>query len=79
MSSVKFELNSAGVQELLKSDEMAAICRQYADQIRSRCGDGYTVDTYSGKTRVNASVHASTSAARKDNLNNNTLLKALGG
>lgn len=79
MSKVKFELNRAGVQELLKSDEMAGICKQYANQVRGRCGDGYTVDTYSGKNRVNASVHASTSAARKDNLNNNTLLKALGG
>jgi len=79
MSKVKFELNSAGVRELLQSAEMAGICKQYADQVRGRCGEGYTVDTYTGKTRVNASVHASTSAARKDNLNNNTLLKALGG
>jgi len=79
MSKVKFELNSAGVRELLQSAEMAGICKQYADQVQGRCGEGYTVDTYTGKTRVNASVHAATFKARRDNLKHNTLLKALGG
>ena len=79
MSKVKFELNRAGVRELLKSQEMAGICLEYANNVCSRAGDGYEVTTYAGKNRVNASVHAGTIQARRDNYENNALLKALGG
>ncbi len=79
MSKVDFKLNRAGVRELLKSQEMASICRNYADGVRGRAGEGYEVTTYTGRNRVNASVHAETYEARKDNYDNNTLLKALGG
>lgn len=76
MSNVKFKLDKAGVRQLLQSSEMASVCKGYADGIRSRCGDGYEVSTYTGKTRVNASVFAATPDARRDNAQNNTLLKA---
>ena len=79
MGKVKIELISAGIQELLKSDEMAAVCKEHAEAVAQRAGDGYKVDTYVGKTRVNAMVSADSAKARKDNLKNNTLLKALGG
>ena len=79
MSKVKFELNRAGVRALLKSGEMANICKEHADRVRGAAGDGYEVTTYTGRNRVNASVHAETYEARKDNYENNTLLKALGG
>ena len=79
MSKVDFQLNRAGVRELLQSAEMMNICRTYADRIQSRAGDGDEVTTYKGRNRVNASVHAATVEARKENYENNTLLKALGG
>lgn len=75
---IRIELNSEGVRELLKSPEITAICKAHADQIAGRAGAGYEVTTYSGKTRVNASVHAATDEAYRDNLKNNTLLKAVG-
>lgn len=75
---VRIELNSEGVRELLKSAEIMAVCRGHADRIAGRAGDGYEVTTYTGKTRVNASVHAATDKAYRDNLKNNTLLKAVG-
>lgn len=78
MSKVKFELNRAGVRELLRSQEMMNVCRESANTIANRAGDGYEVDTYVGANRVNASVYAATPEARKDNLKNNTLLKARG-
>lgn len=77
MSKVRIELNSAGVREMLKSDGMKAICMQQASAIRSRCGDGYEVDSYNGKNRVNAMVFASSPKAKKENLKNNTILKAM--
>ena len=46
---------------------------------QNRCGDGYEMTTHVGKNRVNASVHAKTIKARKDNSKNNTLLKAMRG
>lgn len=76
MSNVKFKLDKAGVRELMQSKEMESICRGHADAIRSRCGDGYEVTTYTGKTRVNASVITATAEAMRDNMENNTLLKA---
>ena len=73
MSKV-FELNYAGVGELLKSSEMIDVLTSYADQVASHAGDGYS--TYVGATRANVSVRAETKEAEKDNYNNNTLLKA---
>ena len=55
------------------------MCKSYAVAVQGRAGDGYEVTTYTGRNRANASVHAETYEARKDNYENNTLLKALGG
>ena len=77
MSKFKFTLNSAGVRELLKSDSMAQIVNEKARNVQARCGEGYETTSYDGKTRVNASVHAKSIKARKDNAKNNTILKAL--
>lgn len=79
MSKVKFKLNRGGVGELLKSSEAMAVVSSYANSICGRAGDGYEVTNMVGRTRVNASVAAVTKEARQDNLENNTLLKALGG
>ena len=77
MGKVQVELNSEGVRELLRSPEMAAICQAQARAIAGRAGNGYSVSTYTGTTRVNASVMAETQEAIRDNLKNNTLLKAV--
>ncbi len=78
MGNVRIELNSAGVRELLKSAEIESACRAQAEAIAARAGGGDEVTTYTGKPRVNASVHAATKEAYRDNLKNNTLLKAVG-
>ena len=79
MSKVKFKLNRAGVRELLRSQEAMSVVSDYAMRVQSRCGAGYEMTTHVGVNRVNASVHAATAEARRDNYNNNTLLKARGG
>lgn len=76
-NKVQVELNSDGVRELLRSPEMAEVCREHAERIAGKAGSGYEVTTYTGKNRVNASVHAVTEEAISDNLKNNTLLKAV--
>lgn len=76
---VKIVLNTAGVRELLKSQELMAVCSEHADTIAQRCGSGYETSTYTGKNRVNAMVAASTYQAKADNMKNNTILKAVRG
>lgn len=77
MAKVKVTLNRSGVRALLKSEEMKAVCAEKAQAVCARCGTGYATDTYTGKNRVNAMVWADTTQARRDNAENNTLLKAL--
>lgn len=77
MSKVKIVLNRQGVAELMKSPEMMEICRDHADATRASLGDGYEVTTHVGKNRVNAEVAAVTYKAKRDNLENNSILKAL--
>lgn len=77
MSKKGFALNYAGVGQLLKSPEMQAVLTERAAAIRKRCGDGYEQDIYVGKNRANASVRAETIKAKRDNMKNNTILKAV--
>lgn len=79
MAKVKFQLNRNGVRELLKSSEMQSICLDYANSALGRLGPGYEVSSHSGRNRVNAEVKAETFAAKRDNLKNNTILKAVKG
>ena len=77
MSRIRIKLNRAGVRELLRSEEMAGICRELAEGVAARAGDGYGVNVHTGRNRVNASVSADTYEAKRDSLKNDTLIKAL--
>lgn len=76
--NVQIVLNSAGVRELLKSDAIAAACKEQADAVAARAGDGYIVEQRNYPERTGYAVTAETDEARRDNYNHNTLLKALG-
>lgn len=77
MSKMRFVLDRKGVRQLLKSPEALAVCKEHADATRSSLGNGYTVTTRTGKTRVNAEVAAYTQKARRDAMENDTIMKAL--
>lgn len=79
MADIKIKLNSAGVQEMLKSVGAQSVCAEHAKRVLARCGDGYEMDTYIGQRRVNCGVYPATAKAYYKNLKENTLLKALGG
>lgn len=77
-TNIHIELNSDGIVELLKSDEIMAVLKEQGEAMLSRLGDGYAMNEYNkGKSRANVSVYAETQEAYKDNMNNNTLLKAV--
>ena len=77
MSDFKFELNSEGVTALMKSPEMQAALISHANAIKNRAGEGY--DVHVGPSRANVSVATGDAAAAQDNMDNNTLLKAVRG
>lgn len=74
--SFKFVLNRSGVSELLKGEEIQGVLDGYASDIQSRAGEGYGKDSYVGKNRANSMVYTDSYEAWKDNMRNNTLLKA---
>lgn len=79
MGKVRFELDKAGVRELLKSPEMAKVVNDYAsDTFRRLSGAGYEQRSGQTSQRVYAAVAAVEYEARKENAESNTLLKALG-
>jgi len=77
MGKVRFKLNKAGVRELLKSPGIVSECRKHADATAAAAGDGYTVEQRNYPERSGFAVRADTFKARRDNMDNNTLLKAL--
>lgn len=77
MAKVKVVLKRTGVKELLRSDEMMAVCKEYADNAMGKLGDGYEVTTHVGPSRVNASIGTSNYDAMRENMENNSILKAL--
>lgn len=79
MAKVRFELNREGVRDLLRSKEMMDVCQEYANNALGKLGDGYEVTTHTGTNRVNAQVAAVTYEAKKENLSDNTIIKAVFG
>lgn len=63
--NVKIELNSAGVQELLKSASVASICEYQAHRLTMASGVEYKADVYIGKTRVNAKAQTTRDVAKE--------------
>ena len=77
MSKLKVTLNHEGVRQMLRSEEMAAILSERAQNAVSSLGEGYEATTYTGENRVNAGIRPTTYKAYKETLENNTIIKAL--
>ena len=75
---LRIKVNYSGVGKLLKSAEMQAICAEHAQEIATRCGEGYETESRVMGTRAIATVYPATAAARRDAHKNNTIEKALG-
>ena len=75
------KLNREGVAELLRSPEMKAVIESQAQQLSDNLGEGYGYRAwYSSKDRrITAFVGTMTDEAFQKNLEENTVLKAVGG
>lgn len=74
----ELRLNQQSVRNMLYSKEIEQALIEAAKFIQSRAGNGYDVETYRGHDRVRAAVKTNSNESALDNLNNNTLLKAVG-
>lgn len=80
MSNVKVKLNYKGFNELRKDASIIGLCGQKANEAVSKLGEGYDAKKVSYSNRDGYIVKATTVKAAKDNLDNNSLAKAvLGG
>ena len=79
MAKIRIELNRAGVREMMRSAEMQSVLEEAASPVMARLGAGYGQDSRVGKNRCNVSIHADSAEAKRDNMENNTLLKAVSG
>lgn len=77
MADIRVEVNSAGVQAVLKSDEVQALLKERADRIAAAAGEGMEVSVRVGKTRARASVITATRKARLAEANDRALTSAL--
>ena len=77
MGKVKIEINSEGLLELFKNPGIQGACIAVANEVAETAGDGYNVSEWTGPHRAGAAVWCNSPSAIEDNLENNTLLKAL--
>lgn len=78
MNRVEIELNSEGIKELLKSEDMQSILSQYGADKARMAGTGYASEVHVFKRRAVVNIFPDTAEANKDNMENNTLLKVIG-
>ncbi len=76
-SKVVFKYSRAGFNELRRSPEMLAICQEYANQVRAQAGNEYGTERRMYRSRCGVVIAPISPEGVRDNLKNNTLLKAL--
>lgn len=78
MANVKIELNRKGVAQLLQGAETRDMVQRIGNEVAQRAGTGYSARTHNSGQRQICNVYPDTREARQDNLENNTLIKAMG-
>lgn len=78
MSDFKFELNSDGVRELLKSTGIQEELKKHGQEVASRADGIWETKSGVGRARANVKVVTNDKDTFYKNLKTNTLIKALG-
>lgn len=77
MSNATFELNLAGLDELMKSPEMVAILEDATSQVANSAGKGFGKRVGQGSYAAIGNVFAESKEAAKKAYDTNCLLQAL--
>lgn len=70
------ELDDKGIIELLK-EVGSDVCVSFANSAVGRCGDGYEAKKVEYPERTGGIIKATNMSAFRDNLENNTIIKAV--
>lgn len=79
MVKTRIQLNLEGLFELMNSPEITRTLEEFGNAAMSRLGEGYEISTFHGETRANVGIRAATQDTWKDQLENNTIIKAVFG
>ena len=78
MAKKAFKLNTKAFRtEVINAEYMVQMTREVAEFVKDRCGDGYEASAQKGRKRALGMVWAETFEAKKNDSDNNTLLKAI--
>ena len=76
---VRIRWNVPAFEKIRRDPALADEMKRIADDIADRCGEGYVAVRGHGVRRDRAAVITTTGAAMRDNAENNTILRSLGG
>ena len=74
---IRVELNSAGIDQLLKSPEVMAELQRRAGRVAAAAGEGFEAETYIGRDRARAVVRSTTAKAARAEAQDRALTRAL--
>lgn len=78
MAKKAFKLDTKAFStEVINAEFMVQMTRDVAESVKDRCGEGYEASAEKGRKRALGAVWAETFEAKKDDSDNNTLLKAI--
>lgn len=78
-NSVDIKLNIRGLNSFMKSPEVAACVQEAGESVARAAGEEYEAKTYTDTKYIAiCDVSATTEKAKRDNYENNTLVKAMG-
>ena len=75
----KIKFHDDGFVDVLKSEGVRNLITELTTQRFGMCGEGYEMAVDEIRTRVAGEIRAVTRKAKKDNIENNTLAKLVGG
>ena len=79
MAKYVFKLDINGLRQLMKSAEMQSCLDVLGAEVANRAGEDYGHRVHIADYEAIANVYPDSKEAAKDNYENNTLLKAIGG
>lgn len=81
MSKLGLKLDRQAVRDqILKGSETKSLIKQYGEEAYSKLSvDGYVLEERTYPERVGVAIYAEGHSAKRDNLDNNSLLKAVSG
>lgn len=78
MDKVKIKLNLPGLNELMKSPEIAEAVLEAGQAVAQAAGPEYAAEVHTANWIAIANVYPDSKEAAHDNFKDNTLLKAIG-